>query len=146
LYLFDTFEGFGTRNVAEEETTTGQSIHSAQFSDTSESLVVSAIQPVNDNVRLIKGFFPDSFSGSLTELQFAFVHLDADLYGPTKAGLDLFYPRLAWGGMIVVHDYNAWAGARMAVEDFCNEHPDLLIVPMPDKSGSCVFRKTARDS
>ena len=43
-------------------------------------------------------------------------------------------------GVLVAHDYNAWLGARTAVDRFCAEH-GLVPLPMPDKSGSAVLLK-----
>ena len=144
LYLFDTFEGFGDGAVRNEREQTGHArITSGDFSDTSEALVRETVAAQNGNVQLIKGLFPASIPSSLRSATFAFVHLDADLYAPIKAGLEFFYPRLAPRGIIVVHDYNAWIGARQAVTDFCADVPGLLPVPMPDKSGSCVLQKAA---
>jgi O-methyltransferase len=73
---------------------------------------------------------------------FAFVHLDADLYDPIMAGLQFFYPRVAKGGIIVVHDYNSWPGARRAVDVYFQDKPEVP-VPMPDKSGSVVIVRTS---
>jgi hypothetical protein len=42
--------------------------------------------------------------------------------------------------MIVVHDYNAWPGARIAVDRFRNRETPVA-VPMPDKAGSIVLIK-----
>jgi O-methyltransferase len=79
---------------------------------------------------------------ALKSRQFAFVHLDADLYEPTLAGLRFFYPRVAPGGFLIVHDYNAWAGARKAVMDFMQDKVET-VVPLPDKSGSALVVKSA---
>ena len=49
----------------------------------------------------------------------SFVHLDVDLYEPTRACLDYFLPRLSPGGFVICDDYGAptfpgaaraWAG------------------------------------
>jgi hypothetical protein len=42
--------------------------------------------------------------------------------------------------MIVVHDYNAWPGARIAVDRF-RQSQTVVAVPMPDKCGSVVLVK-----
>jgi O-methyltransferase len=73
--------------------------------------------------------------------QLAFVHLDADLYESTHAGLEFFYPRVPSRGFIVIHDYNSWLGARRAVDEFFRTRPELPI-PMPDKSGSALVVKS----
>ena len=140
LYLFDTFEGFTERSVIAEQNNTGFAIDSKYFSDTSLEAVRAYVQPVNDRVSFHKGYFPGTIPAALQGETFAFVHLDADLYEPIVAGLEFFYPRLARHGMLVVHDYNAWPGARSAVDSFFRDKPELVI-PMPDKSGSALMVK-----
>jgi O-methyltransferase len=138
LHLFDTFEGFGSRSVTAEKDNTGSTIHGSHFSKTSLEAVKEYIAPINDRICFYKGYFPDTVTPELNDLRFAFVHLDADLYEPTFEGLKFFYPRMSPGGIIVVHDYNAWAGARQAVDEFFADKP-IKPIPMPDKSGSALI-------
>ena len=140
LHLFDTFAGFDPRDAETEPGITGAAVSSGQFSDTSVEQVRRRIRPQNSNVKFHPGRFPDSCDDSVKEEAFAFVHLDADLYRPTFAGLEIFYPRVNPGGYIVVHDYNAWQGARKATDAFLAGRPEIA-VPMPDKSGSAVIVK-----
>jgi O-methyltransferase len=140
LHLFDTFEGFTARGSQAELHNTGDRIPASQFSDTSLERVREFIRQQNDNVSYHHGFFPDSIPAALHAETFAFVHLDADLYEPTLEGLKFFYPRLPRRGILLVHDYNSWAGAHKAVEDFLAAKPEMAI-PMPDKSGSAVIVK-----
>lgn len=140
LYLFDTFEGFGPRSAASEQEKIGLSISESHFSDTNLEKVNQYISPRNHNVIYRKGYFPESIPGELYKHTFAFVHLDADLYEPTYKGLEFFYPRVSDGGMMVIHDYNAWPGARKAVDDFFSSKSEIPI-PMPDKSGSALVVK-----
>lgn len=138
LYLFDTFEGFTARGANNEKEITGNEVASSQFSDTSVEAVRTFVNPKTDKVHLIKGYFPDSVPDVIKDEQFAFVHLDADLYEPIYAGLEFFYARMSHHGCCVVHDYNAWPGARRAVDEFMKGKPELVI-PMPDKSGSALI-------
>src|SRR2546422_553840 len=133
LFLFDTFEGFTDRGTREEYSATGHAVAGAQFSDTSLEQVKTIVAPLNDRVHFIKGYFPESIPDQFEHRTFAFVHLDADLYEPTLAGLRFFYQRMSHHGIIVVHDYNAWPGARAAVDEFMQDKPELVIA-MPDKS------------
>jgi len=98
------------------------------------------IQPVADTLEFVPGWFPDSATAEMRADRFAFVHLDADLEAPVAAGLEFFWSRLSPGGIVVVHDYNAWPGARIAVDRFRQCHR-LVAVPMPDKCGSIVLMK-----
>ena len=138
LHLFDTFEGFTDRSVASEHGNTSVRVSADHFADTSLRAVQQAICAQNGNVYFHPGFFPDTIPEDFKGRRFAFVHLDADLYEPTVLGLEYFYPRMSAGGMIVVHDYNAWIGARKAVDDFLADKPEIPI-PMPDKSGSALI-------
>jgi len=140
LHLFDTFEGFTSRSVSTEKKHTDFDTKGRKFSDTSIEQVRDYISPQNDNITFHQGYFPDSLPEDFPEQQFAFVHLDADLYEPTFEGLKYFYPRMSKKGIILVHDYNAWIGARKAVDDFFADK-DELPVPMPDKSGSALIIK-----
>ena len=140
LYLFDTFSGFDKRDVQSEETTTGLKTNAGNFSDTSVPMVLANIAPRNDNVQAFPGYFPQSAPLFLRERSFAFVHLDADLYEPTMAGLEFFYERVTPGGFILVHDFNSWPGARRAVMEFFKDRLEIPI-PMPDKSGSALITK-----
>lgn len=140
LYLFDTFEGFPERNVAAEEQHTSLVVSKKKFSGTSMESVKRYIAQQNNNVLYFPGCFPDSIPEGLHERTFAFVHLDADLYEPIHEALRFFYPRMSERGMILVHDYNAWPGARNAVDDYFAGKRELPI-PMPDKSGSALIVK-----
>ncbi|MCW8830322.1 MAG: TylF/MycF family methyltransferase [Gammaproteobacteria bacterium] len=140
LHLFDTFEGFSERSVVAENNNTGHKISGKHFSDTSLDAVKSYISQKNNNISFYKGYFPETIPENFGDIEFAFVHLDADLYEPIFEALKFFYSRMVKNGMIMVHDYNAWPGARKAVDDFFSDKNELPI-PMPDKSGSVLVVK-----
>jgi len=58
-----------------------------------------------------------------------FVHIDVDLYQPTLAALEYFYPRLAAGGIIVCDDYGSlsFPGAYKAVEEFSRKYNEPIL-------------------
>jgi Macrocin-O-methyltransferase (TylF) len=73
--------------------------------------------------RIHKGWIP-AVLATLPDARFAFVHVDVDLYEPTLACLEHFYPRLADGGAIVCDDYGAprFPGAARAWDEYCDRH------------------------
>lgn len=75
---------------------------------------------------------------------FALVSLDPDLYEPTLEGLRYFYPRLAPGGRILIHDYTScqFEGVKMAVDEYCHAH-ELFVVPLMDIHGTAVLVKSS---
>jgi O-methyltransferase len=130
LYLFDTFEGFP-----------GEESGDRRFQDTSLELVRRKIGDCS-NVIFKAGTFPET-AGGLESERFALVMIDVDKYGPTLAGLNFFYSRVARGGYIFLHDYNSQEsdhGVSRAVGEFMKGRPELLI-EIPDVWGSVVFRK-----
>jgi O-methyltransferase len=140
LHLYDTFNGFDNRDVVCERAVNGRKTPRNLFSDTSVQSVLRYIRPVNASVHIHQGIFPESVPESKHNLRYCFIHLDADLYAPILAGLEYFYPRVLRGGFIVVHDFNAWPGARQAVTEFFRDKSEIPI-PMPDKSGSSLIQK-----
>jgi O-methyltransferase len=138
LWLFDTFEGFDARDLPGEKTASAASF---QFDDTSLEAVLRNIGP-SERVRACKGYFPATACAVPPEERFALVHLDADLGKPTADALTFFYPRLAPGGLLVMHDYGslAWPGVTEAVDAFFADKPES-IVRIPDKSGTAIVRR-----
>jgi O-methyltransferase len=140
LYLFDTFEGFSGNDLSDG--LEGQHSQAAvgDFKDTNLDLVLSRMAH-RDRVVVRKGYFPATAEG-LEDESFALVSLDVDLYKPTLAGLNYFYPRLAKGGCIFIHDYNnrRYKGVRSAVEEF-TETAGAPLVQLPDFGGTAILPK-----
>ena len=140
FYLFDTFKGFVKADLVQEKQT-DERFSTDMFADTSVEKVKKYI---NGNEQLIfkAGFFPETVKGLESE-KFAFVHVDADLYAPTIEALKFFYPRLAKGGVIIIHDYNHnWEGIPKAIEEFMQSIPESLI-ELPDWQGSAMIIKNS---
>ncbi len=136
LHLFDTFDGFPAVDL-KDETGKASAYTTKHFADTSLEKVKTFLGD-KENIFYHKGYFPDSL-GDISDTIFAFVSMDADLYQPTKAGLEYFYPRLSPGGIILVHDYNRdWPGLKRTVDEFINTIPEC-IVPVPDADSTVMI-------
>lgn len=131
LHVFDSFEG-GLSDKTQEDRLEGQDVkpgydawEKAHFAST-EAQLWKAVEGF-DFVEAYKGWIPDRF-GEVADRQFAFVHIDVDLYQPTLDSLQFFYPRLSSGGAIVVDDYGyvQFPGATRAVEELLAEHEPSL--------------------
>jgi O-methyltransferase len=139
LYLFDTFEGFSDNDLSDGQEGKHSQAAAGDFKDTNLDLVLSRM-PHSERVIIRKGYFPATTDG--LEENFALVSLDVDLYKPTLAGLNYFYPRLTKGGCIFVHDYNnrRFNGVRSAVEEFL-EVTGAPLVQLPDFAGTAIISK-----
>ena len=136
FHLFDTFHGF-TEEELKSEIGTAATYRPSDFADTSLEKVRKKIGK-SENLVFHLGIFPATTSG-LEKERFALVNIDADLYHPTKNGLEFFYPRLLPGGVILIHDYNEkWDGVVRAVNEFSLTIPEHLI-QIPDMEGSIMI-------
>lgn len=79
--------------------------------------------------RLIVGDICDTLPKMAQHLYPALVFCDADLYAPTKVALDLLWPRLPKGGLMIFDEYGheAWPGETKAVDDFLVANPRLTL-------------------
>ena len=115
IHLFDTFEGFTEKDL-ENETGKAATYTKHNFADTSIESVKAKLK--SDKFVFHKGYFPES-TKNLQPKKYALVSMDVDLYNPTKAGLEYFYPLLQKGGLMLIHDHNPdWPGIMKAVEEF----------------------------
>lgn len=138
LLLFDTFEGFNARDLAKEQQADPK-YSEKNFSDTSLEAVKQRLGE-HSQLEYYPGYFPESAAG-IAKQAYAFVHLDADLYVPTREGLAYFYPLLSPGGVLLIHDYHhTWPGVKQAVDEFAASIPESL-VPISDWQGSVMIIK-----
>jgi len=139
LYLFDTFEGFSDKDLSDGMEEKHSKAVVGDFKDTSLDMVLSRMAHP-ERVVTRKGYFPATADG--LEDTFALVSLDVDLYKPTIAGLEYFYPRLSKGGCIFIHDYNnrRYKGVRSAVEEFVDA-ARVPLVQLPDFAGTAILPK-----
>lgn len=72
-----------------------------------------------NNVKLIKGWIPEVFN-FLEENEYSYVHIDVDLYEPTKNSIEYFWKRLVPGGVLICDDFGSakTIGAKKAMLDF----------------------------
>jgi len=147
FHLYDTFEGFQEKDL-EGETGEAATYTTRNFADTSLERVKRYLGD-DDKFIFHEGRFQDSVGGETgtatprqeSEDKFALVNMDVDLYAPTRAGLEYFYPRLSPGGVIFIHDYNyKWPGIIKAVDEFVALIPEQLIL-VPDMEGTVMIAK-----
>lgn len=125
LYLFDTFLGFSSEDLAVEKSLNNEEFIRGQFNSHSifKSTSVDIVKkrmPYFDLCEFHQGWFPES-AKNIDDL-FCFVNLDMDLYQPMLAGLSFFYYKMVDGGVILLHDYfnKELPGVKQAVA--CFEH------------------------
>jgi len=135
LHLFDTFSGL-------PEPSEGETGALAQGQFSASLPAVRSLLDRYQNVRFYPGVFPHT--AALTDrTRFSLVHLDADLYASTLAGLEFFYPRMVAGGIIIAHDYSTLPGVAQAFADFLS-HTREAVIELPTTQAMIVVRGSTK--
>jgi O-methyltransferase len=90
---------------------------------------------LDSQVRFVEGWFKDTLP-CLSELQFAGIRLDGDLYESTIQALEALYPRLSPGGFAIIDDYGAFEACRRAVEGYRSAHAIKVPLQTIDWTGA----------
>lgn len=79
-------------------------------------------------VKYYKGWIPDRFEDVKTRM-FSFVHIDVDLYQPTRDSFEFFYDRMSVGGVIVCDDYGftTCPGATKAIDEILESKCEKML-------------------
>lgn len=140
LYLFDTFSGHDVRDIAVERQREYHSAVKAEtLAETSVELVMGKME-IPENCIIKKGYFPETFDLNENH-RFCFVNIDFDLYQPIISALELFYPRMSKGGVILIHDY-MWdyvEGACKAVDEFSQKN-NIGVIPIGDGVSAAIVK------
>jgi len=115
FYLFDSFLGF--QPTAEDYPL---AIFEGGYKGVEEE--VRELFKEEDKVHIVTGDCVETIK-EFEDKTFCFVHLDLDLYVPTKACLEFFPDRMSKGGIIMVHDYHELAGVSKAVREVVGDLP-----------------------
>jgi len=134
VLLFDSFEGM----LEQDENEKG--LHKVgDFSDCTLESVQSYLSDTS-NCKFYAGWFP-STADFFTDEQFVMVHLDMDYYQSTKSGIEVFWPRLVSGGILVLDDYGwrACPGVDQAFHEYFDQRDDYqrLESPVPYTLALC---------
>jgi O-methyltransferase len=132
FWLFDTFEGMSDPSKHDykggrDKNDTLSKHNSLLRSDGSSDWCRGEISDVKNtlekslngmnNVELVKGKVEDTLVLDNLPSSIAVLRLDTDFYESTKAELEILLPKVVVGGVLIVDDYGAWAGARKAFND-----------------------------
>jgi O-methyltransferase len=120
VWAADSFAGLPEPDTAKYPADTGDAHYTVDFLMASLEEVkrhFARFDVPTDRVRFLPGWFCDTLP-TLSREQWSLIRLDGDMYESTMLGLRELYPRLSPGGFIVIDDYGAVEGCRLAIQDF----------------------------
>jgi hypothetical protein len=121
-HLFDSFEGLSTPVAVD-----GSHWFRGALA-VSEDTATGNLAPFRDLLHVHKGWIPERFP-AVADRVFSFVHVDVDLYEPTRDSIAFFYERLSPGGILLCDDYGCTTcpGATKAADEFLADRPEKMI-------------------
>ena len=139
-FLFDTFAGM-TKPEAIDKSYDGHDtvgyFETQQRGDHNEWVYCSqsdvernfaSLELLDDSVKFCKGDVVETLAVAANlPQQIAILRLDTDWYASTRKELEVLYPLLAPGGVLIVDDYGHYEGARRAVDEYFADGGPLLI-------------------
>ena len=155
VYLYDTFGGM-TAPSFEDVTYSGAAARDAflskQRGDHNAWCFASldevrghfrAAGLLNDNVVFVKGDVAETLRDirSLPE-QIAVLRLDTDWYDSTRLELEILYPRLVAGGVLIIDDYGHWGGCQKAVDEYFQHRNDRPMLQYVDYTGRLAIKRS----
>lgn len=133
LYLFDTFEGMTPATSADKDLR-GRSVSERMGPYNYSQLCVSLDQVAanlastgyrDSLIHYVRGPVERTLPENAPE-QIALLRLDTDWYESTRHEMEILFPRLSTGGVLIIDDYGEWQGARRAVDEYFADYPVLL--------------------
>ena len=132
IYGFDTFEGMvepsfydvnynnkSAKKMFDEHKKKDIGFAMCSLDDVSSNIKKNT---KTDNIFLIKGKVENTLKNKKKlPKKISILRLDTDFYESTKIELEILFPRLVKGGVLIVDDYGFWKGAKKAVDEyFCD--------------------------
>jgi O-methyltransferase len=141
LYLLDTFAGMTEPTSYDLRASDGRKAlprYVSSRKDTHSDWCYASLAEVRahfaeldllgPNVKFVEGDVVESLKHeSNLPGAIAVLRLDTDWYESTLAELQVLYPRLSPGGVLIIDDYGHWSGAKRAVDEYFHDHPRPLL-------------------
>ena len=150
VWLADSFEGLpqGWKNIkSPRDWLASLMLGFLDHLSVSEETVKNSFKQydlLDDQVRILKGWFKDTLPKIPHHVRFGIIRLDGDYYESTMDSLVNLYPKLNPGGYVIIDDYNLPVDCKKAVDEYRAQHK--ITAPMTSiNSQSVYWRKEWRE-
>lgn len=149
IHLYDTFEGMTEPSDSDIIAWNGRSVVEKWQSDKqgiTNNFTHWAVSLPNVRKNILRTAYPEEnlifVEGPVETTLFqkvpdkiSLLRLDTDWYESTKAELEVLYPVLEVGGVLVIDDYGHFAGAKKAVDDYFSAARRSILLNRIDYTG-----------
>ncbi|HLB58159.1 MAG TPA: TylF/MycF/NovP-related O-methyltransferase [Gammaproteobacteria bacterium] len=137
VFLCDTF--FGVVKAGRYDTF----YQGNEFANSDENIVADLANRMSlQNVKILRGIFPEETGAELKDHLFKFAHIDVDVYQSARDAFEWLRPRLVNGAIVVFDDYGfpSTNGIRRYIDELQGQ-PDIVIIR--NLNGQAVVVKRA---
>ncbi len=122
LHVYDSFEGLPPKTVA-DKSPLGEQYKVGELS-VSKSVLINNFKHAGLPLPIIHKAWFDALSPKDLPDQICFAYLDGDFYDSIRCSLELVWPKLTRGAVVVVDDYQhqGLPGAKKAVDEWLKTH------------------------
>ncbi len=121
LWIYDSFEGLPEKSE-KDESVMGENFKEGELAVTKREVKERFLRAGLPVPAIKKAWFRDLTPEDMPE-RIAFAFIDGDFYESIRDALKLVLPRMATGGVVVIHDYDnpALPGVKKAVDELVNK-------------------------
>lgn len=145
LWLYDTFTGMVSPGANDRIAASGVSLSDRNpegwWAAGMEEVIktVGLSQLAAERFKLIPGPVEDTLDKVFPE-KLAILRLDTDWYESTLKELEVLYPRLSHGGVLIIDDYGHFTGARKAVDEYFSHRKESVLLHRSDYTGRVLIK------
>jgi O-methyltransferase len=152
IWLYDTFEGMNAPTNFDLDINGNLAFERMQNEDIEDSWLwakaelnlvkqnINTFQYPQENINYIKGIVEETLLSDEIPNEIALLRLDTDWYESTKIELEVLYPKLVSGGVLIIDDYGHWGGCKMAVDEFFGKMDFIPFFNRIDYTGRIIIK------
>lgn len=151
LYLYDVFESLMPIPTEKDITLDGKRFIELIGNNPKQYWKLVTLSEVQNNLKntrypidkihFIKGKVEDTLRTNYPK-SISLLRLDTDWYESTKIELEVLYPRLSKGGILIIDDYMSHKGARKAVDEYFTGSDFTPFFNRIDTTGRLIIKPT----
>ncbi|MDF1567440.1 MAG: TylF/MycF/NovP-related O-methyltransferase [Spirochaetaceae bacterium] len=145
IWLYDTFTGMVEPGDNDRIASNGQSLKDRH----PEGWWAAGVDEVRKNLesspldkgrfRFVPGRVEETLLNEVPD-KISVLRLDTDWFESTMMELNVLYPRLSAGGVLIIDDYGHFTGARKAVDDFFKNQGKPVLLHRSDYTGRVIVK------
>ena len=124
VWLADSFKGLPKPDKTNYKADKGTRLYKIKLLKSSLEEVRNNFRSfdlLDDQVMFLEGWFKDTLPNAPVD-KLSLLRLDGDMYESTIQALTNLYPKLSYGGYIIIDDYNAFLNCKQAVTEYRAEN------------------------